>query len=311
MAVKVLLTGASGFIGSYLRFSDSVIRCVVREGEIIPNKDCFIIKKLTRTTDWSGAFDCIGTVIHLAGLAHASDYTDEELNEVNYNSVIHLANSAFLSGVKRFVFVSSIGVNGTFTSDKPFTFNESECPHNSYARSKYNAEVGLKKLAVETGLEVVIVRPTLVYGPNAPGNFGLLTKLVEKLPLLPFGLANNKRDFIAVQNLADLLITCAIHPNAAGHTFLASDMETVSIKQFTNAIADGLDKKTFQLPIPVSLMRLVGKFTGKSAMIEQLYGNLQVDSYNIKEVLDWTPPLTMKQAMATLRDSGKSSSGKE
>ncbi|MFB2651862.1 NAD-dependent epimerase/dehydratase family protein [Shewanella seohaensis] len=311
MAVKVLLTGASGFIGSYLRFSDIVVRCVVREGEPIVNKDNFIINKLARTTDWNGAFDCIDVVIHLAGLAHSSDFTDEELNEVNCNSVIHFANSAFSNGVKRFVFVSSIGVNGAFSRDKPFTLNETVRPHNSYARSKYDAEVGLKKLASETGLEVVIVRPTLVYGLNAPGNFGLLTKFVKKLPVLPFGLANNKRDFIAVQNLADLLITCATHPNAAGHTFLASDMETVSVKQFTNAIADGLGTKVFQLPVPVSLMRLAGKLMGKSAMVEQLVGNLQVDSSNIKEVLGWTPPLTMKQAMATLCDSGKSSSGKE
>jgi len=122
------------------------------------------------------------------------------------------------------------------------------------------------------------------------------------LPVLPFGMTTNKRDFIAVQNLADLLITCATHPKAAGHTFLASDMETVSIKQFTNAIADGLGKKLFQFPIPVSLIRLAGKLMGKTAMVEQLVGNLQVDSSNILEVLDWTPPLTMKQAMATLRN---------
>jgi nucleoside-diphosphate-sugar epimerase len=145
----------------------------------------------------------------------------------------------------------------------------------------------------------------LVYGPNAPGNFGLLTTLVQKLPVLPFGLANNKRDFIAVQNLADLLITCVSHPNAAGHTFLAADMKPISIKDFTNAIADGLGRQVLQLPISVSFMRLVGKIIGKSAMVEQLVGNLQVDTSNVKEVLGWTPPLTMQQAMATLRNSGK------
>jgi nucleoside-diphosphate-sugar epimerase len=202
-------------------------------------------------------------------------------------------------------------VNGHVTLEKPFSIFDEPKPLNSYTNSKYDAEIGLRKIAAETGLEVVIVRPTLVYGPNAPGNFGLLTKLVNKLPLLPFGLTNNKRDFIAVQNLADLLITCASHPNAAGHTFLASDMETVSIKQFTSAIAEGQGRKVFQLPIPVSLMRLAGKLMGKSAMVEQLVGNLQVDSSNLKEVLGWTPPYTMKQAMATLRDSSKSSSGKD
>ena len=208
-------------------------------------------------------------------------------------------------GISRFVFVSSIGVNGASTSRRPFSVYSEPTPNNAYARSKYEAELGLKKIAEKTGLEVVIVRPTLVFGHDAPGNFGALTRLVNKLPILPFGLANNRRDFISVQNLADLLVTCATHPNAVGHTFLASDGETVSVKQFTNAIADGLGKKVIQLPVPVSVMRLVGKLTGKSAMIEQLYGNLEVDSSNIKEVLGWTPPLTMRQAMATLRDYGK------
>ena len=152
---------------------------------------------------------------------------------------------------------------------------------------------------------MVIVRPTLVYGPNAAGNFGALTRLVNKLPALPFGLANNKRDFIAVQNLVDLLITCANHPKAAGHTFLASDGETMSIKEFTNAIADGLDKRLIQLPVPISLMKLVGKLLGKSAMVEQLVGNLEVDSSNLQEVLDWTRPYTMKQAMSSLSENKK------
>ncbi|EGM69238.1 NAD-dependent epimerase/dehydratase family protein [Shewanella sp. HN-41] len=303
--MKVLVTGVTGFIGREVIRHQGNFRCVTRCSDKLNVDDVFLVNKIDANTNWADAFDDVETVIHIAGLAHNKQTPQSDYQSVNTLGTLHLAREAVNAGVKRFVFVSSIGVNGTFTSDKPFTFNESERPHNYYARSKYSAEVGLKKLAVETGLEVVIVRPTLVYGPNAPGNFGLLTKLVKKLPVLPFGLANNKRDFIAVQNLADLLITCATHPNAAGHTFLASDMETVSIKQFTNAIADGLDKKTFQLPIPVSLMRLVGKLTGKSAMIEQLYGSLQVDSSNIKEVLDWTPPLTMKQAMATLRDSGK------
>jgi len=119
--------------------------------------------------------------------------------------------------------------------------------------------------------------------------------------LLPFALTNNRRDFISVQNLADLLVTCAQHPNASGHTFLASDGETVSIKAFTNAIAKGLNKSLIQLPIPTSLMRFAGKLLGKSAMVEQLVGNLEVDSSNLKEVLDWVPPYTMEESMAFLK----------
>lgn len=316
--VKFLLTGGTGFIGA------SVIECclmrnchfrLVVRGERRFDDTVFdlfnILNKINGSTNWESAFGKISSVIHLAALAHNKLIEPDAYQDINVEGTLHLAREAAKHEVKRFVYVSSIGVNGISTDTHPFVVNSVINPHNAYAQSKYDAELGLKKIAEETGLEVVIVRPTLVYGPNAPGNFGLLTKLVKKLPVLPFGLANNKRDFIAVQNLADLLITCATHPNASGHTFLASDMETVSIKQFTNAIADGLGKKVFQLPIPLSLMRLAGKLMGKSAMVEQLVGNLQVDSSNIKEVLDWTPPLTMKQAMATLRDSGKSSSDKE
>ncbi|EJG0632091.1 NAD-dependent epimerase/dehydratase family protein [Vibrio parahaemolyticus] len=302
--MKILMTGSTGFIGRNLASLGVIHRHIVRSDEKHDYQSFFTIDSLGIGTDWDGAFDGIDVVIHLAGLAHSNRFSDHDYESVNVAGALRLAREASEQGARRFVFVSSIGVNGTCTSKKRFSVNSSVNPHNAYAKSKYKAELGLKKIAEETGLEVVIVRPTLVYGPGAPGNFGMLTKLVAKLPFVPFGLANNRRDFIAVQNLADLLVTCAIHPDASGHTFLASDGETVSIKEFTNAIAYGLGKKVVQLPVPVSVMRLVGKLMGKSAMIEQLYGHLEVDSSNIKEVLGWTPPLTMKEAMATLRDSG-------
>ncbi|EGQ8469056.1 UDP-glucose 4-epimerase [Vibrio alginolyticus] len=301
---KLLLTGATGFIGGFLSLGYNNLRCVVRETETNIFDDCYRIDRIDGRTCWKKAFYDVDAVIHLAGLAHSGDFSYAEYKEVNVDGSINLAKAAASFGVKRFVFISSIGVNGTSTCENPFKYDSLPNPHNVYAQSKYDAEIGLKKIAEETGLEVVIVRPTLVYGLEAPGNFGMLTKLVSKLPFLPFGSTNNRRDFIAVQNLADLLVTCATHPDAAGHTFLASDGETVSIKQFTNAIADGLGKKVIQLPVPVSVMRLAGKLTGKSSKIEQLYGNLEVDSSNIKDVLGWTPPLTMKQAMSTLCDSG-------
>ncbi|MGR5431113.1 NAD-dependent epimerase/dehydratase family protein [Vibrio astriarenae] len=303
---RLLITGATGFVGQHtLKKLDNPL-CVVRATEKHSFSNFFTVSTIDGNTDWTGAFDSIDVIVHLAGVAHVPD----ELGNATYHSVntqgtLSLAKHAAYSGVKRFVFVSSIGVNGTCTQGVPFSSEHSAEPHNTYALSKYNAEVGLRKISEETGLEVVIVRPTLVYGPGAPGNFGSLTKLVCKLPILPFGLSKNRRDFIAVQNLADLLVTCAKHPNAPGHTFLASDFETVSIREFTNAISEGLEKKVVQLPVPISLMKFLGKAIGKSAMIEQLYGDLQVDSSNIKEVLAWTPPFTMKQAMASLRNSSK------
>ncbi|EGR0085169.1 NAD-dependent epimerase/dehydratase family protein [Vibrio vulnificus] len=302
----ILVTGASGFVGSTLfALGRGDLKAVFRATDEVTFSDGYLVDSIDGKTVWDGAFDNVNTIIHLAGLAHSHSFSSKDYNRVNVAGTLRLATKAAEAGVRRFVFVSSIGVNGTSTQAEPFALDSEPSPHNDYAQSKYDAEIGLKKIAKETGLEVVIVRPTLVYGPDAPGNFGMLTKLIKRLGVLPFGLATNRRDFISVQNLADLLVTCATHPNAAGHTFLASDSETVSIKKFTNAIANGLGKKAIQLPVPVSLMRFAGRLTGKSAMIEQLYGNLEVDSSNIKEVLGWTPPFTMEQSMAFLKHTDK------
>ncbi|EGR0081447.1 TPA: NAD-dependent epimerase/dehydratase family protein [Vibrio vulnificus] len=301
---KIVVTGASGFVGRHVLNLVPDAIPVMRSKAQCP--DFISVPSLDDSVPWKILLGKnIDAIIHLAGLAHGSFFSDVDYHNVNVKGTLHLAEEAAKVGVSRFVFVSSIGVNGMSTTTRPFNVSSELIPHNEYSKSKYDAEIGLKKIAKETGLEVVIVRPTLVYGPDAPGNFGMLTKLIKRLGVLPFGLATNRRDFISVQNLADLLVTCATHPNAAGHTFLASDSETVSIKKFTNAIANGLGKKAIQLPVPVSLMRFAGRLTGKSAMIEQLYGNLEVDSSNIKEVLGWTPPFTMEQSMALLKHTDK------
>ncbi|SKC33047.1 GDP-6-deoxy-D-mannose reductase [Photobacterium piscicola] len=301
MVNRILLTGASGFIGSYLKKSDDILAIVIRKNEIDNCKPNYEIDGLTENTCWDNAFNNIDSIIHLAGLAHSNSFSESDYIAVNTQGTLKLASDAAKAGVKRFVFVSSIGVNGSSTEyEKPFCYYSEVEPHNTYAKSKLDAEIGLKKIAKETGLEVVIVRPTLVYGPNAPGNFGLLTKLVTKLPLLPFGLVNNKRSFIAVQNLTDLLLTCAKHPDAAGHTFLASDGKSISTKEFTNAIAKGLNKSIYQLPVPASIMRLGAKLIGKQSMAEQLLDNLEVDSSNAFDVMGWKPPYTMEQAMNLL-----------
>ncbi|MEZ9235308.1 NAD-dependent epimerase/dehydratase family protein [Shewanella sp. 10N.286.52.A9] len=299
--MNILLTGGTGFVGRQVSNHCQIKMQVVREGEKHQYHPVHIIKALDKHTRWQGAFDDIDSIIHLAGLAHSHSFTDEDYQSVNVNGTLHFASEAAKAGVSRFVFVSSIGVNGTSTTSTPFSIKSQLSPHNAYAKSKLNAELGLKTISEETGMELVIVRPTLVYGTNAPGNFGSLTRLVSKTPLLPFALTKNRRDFISVKNLADLLVTCAKHPNAANHTFLASESETVSISVFTNAIAKGLGTSLIQLPVPVSLMRLAGKMLGKAEMVDQLVGNLEVDSSNLKEVLDWTPPYTMEESMAFLK----------
>ncbi|MCU8082682.1 NAD-dependent epimerase/dehydratase family protein [Shewanella sp. SM23] len=302
--MSILVTGATGFIGKELNLKVEC-RSVLRGCSSESDEKCFFIEQLDGVTSWNNAFVGIESVIHLAGLAHSDTFTLSDYRTVNVEGTLHFAREAAEAGVKRFVFVSSIGVNGFVSNCRPFTSAAKPMPHSDYAQSKYEAEIGLINISEETGLEVVIVRPTLVYGVNAPGNFGRLTKLVQKFTFLPFGLVNNKRDFIAVQNLVDLLILCARHPNAAGHIFLASDGETVSIKEFTNAIAKGLGKIVIQCPVPISLMKATSKVLGRSAMIYQLFSNLEVDSSNTKEVLGWSPPYTMEQAMASLSENKK------
>ena len=306
--MTILLTGATGFIGKFVSTTlNSQCRHVVRKSYKGTFSNEFVIDDIDPVICWDGAFTNCEVVIHLAGLAHSNSATAQDYQSVNVDATLNLAKQAATSGIKRFVFVSSIGVNGPFTFDQPFTNKDIPNPHNVYAKSKLNAEIGLKQIASDTGMELVIVRPTLVYGPSAPGNFASLCKLVKYLPLLPFGATQNKRNFISVHNLADLLIVCAKHPNAAGHVFLASDSNTISTKEFTNAIAVGLNKKILQIPISLSLVRLVAKIIGKSALFEQLFGNLEVDSSNLKEILEWSPPYTMHESMALLnQDNNKS-----
>lgn len=302
---NILVTGSDGFIGKELARLDSTFRKVTRRVKKHYDINEIYLSSIDGDTDWTVALEGIDVVIHLASVAHGKGVDTSLYQSVNVDGTLRLAEEAVKANVKRLVFVSSIGVNGCNTYDKPFSPESSPNPSNDYSYSKYQAEIGLKCIANKTGLEVVIVRPTLVYGPKAPGNFGLLTKLVHHTPVLPFGSTSNRRDFISVENLSDLLITCAHHINAAGHTFIASEGETVSTKEFTNAIAFGLGKRLYQLPVPVSIMRVLGMLLGRSNMIEQLYGNLEVDSSSLRCVLGWSPPYSMMQSMERLKEDTK------
>jgi nucleoside-diphosphate-sugar epimerase len=303
--MKILLTGASGFVGSSLLMKlilkQQKVSVVVRSRlKIDPAIEQIHVDEIDSQTNWHGITSC-SVVIHCAGSAHGKGLgTLEHFRKTNTNGTLHLAKETFKKGMQRFVFISSIGVNGSKTN-KPFTENSFPSPCSNYARSKYEAEQGLKKLASELGFELVIVRPPLVYGVKAPGNFGKLVRLVNKTPFLPFALSKNKRSFISVANLADFIFTCIHHQKAANETFCVSDSHDVSIREFTDAIAIGLNKRLIQLPIPVSIFRLLGKITGKSEPVEQLIGDLQVDSRKSRELLKWIPPFTMAETFTKLR----------
>lgn len=307
--MSVLITGASGFIGStFISSFNDDFKYVVRTGinKSSSNSNYFFIDNLDRFTCWNGAFEGVNSIIHLAGLAHFKNFSEQDYLDVNVEGSLHLAREAAKSGVKRFVFVSSILVNNI---ENPLDHdnNDDIAAHsnNPYITSKLLAELGLKEVSLKTGMELVIVRPALVYGAGAPANFGSLTRLVKLLPLLPFGAISNKRSFIAVQNLTDLLITCTKHPRAGGRTFLASDCRTVSMKEFTTAIAKGLNKRSFQVPIPVSILRKLANIFGKSNVLEQILMDFEIDSSDLNNVLGWKPPYTMEQAMTSLSGSKK------
>tara|TARA_R110001592_G_scaffold85353_1_gene252176 strand:+ start:17372 stop:18283 length:912 start_codon:yes stop_codon:yes gene_type:complete len=298
--MTILITGANGFIGQAVAkiIPDRV--CVVRslENAVFENSIC--VNSIDSYTNWDGKLNNIKSIIHLAGIAHRNSVTEDEYLNVNCNGAVHLAREAQKYGVKRFVFVSSIGVCGDESNDSTFKPYDTPAPKNSYARSKLAAEHELTKVCKEIELDLVIVRPTLVYGPDAPGNFSLLTQLIRRVPLLPFGSIENRRSFISVHNLADLLFVTATHPSAAGHIFLAAEEKTISIRGFTNAIATGLGKRIIQVPVPAGVLYLLGRIFGFSNTIKQLTVNLEVDTSNIEKILGWKPPYRMEQVMALL-----------
>jgi len=296
--MKILLTGATGFIGRNVSGrKEHSYRCVVRQGVQHNFLECFIVDGMHSKTEWNEGLEGIDTIIHLAGLAHNLQQDDNDFFEINTQGTLHLASEAVKAGVSRFVFISSIGVNGASTDGEAIDEGSQIAPHNAYCKSKSLAEDGLRKISNETGLELVIIRPALVYGSGAPGNFGSLMNIIYKLPFLPFGLVQNRRSFISVDNLSDFIHTCAVHPKAAGETFVISDNCDVSTKEFINAIAHGLRTRLYQLPIPVSLMKFSAKLLGKEKLVGQLFDDLEINPSKALTLLDWQPVETMAEAM--------------
>ncbi|MFT5759974.1 MAG: nucleoside-diphosphate-sugar epimerase [Alteromonadaceae bacterium] len=305
--MKVLITGSNGFIGSTLTSKLKLTHTVIGHGRSSCNSlntSDFLKVNIDSQSNWKELLKGINTIVHLAAVAHNNSNDPEYISEVNVKGTINLAEQAVKSGVKRFIFISSIGVVGNSTTNTlPFDEYSNAAAHSQYALSKLDAEIALLKIAEETELEIVIIRPVLVYGVSAPGNFGKLVGLVNKVPMLPFGVCENKRSFISVENLVDFIDVCITHPSAKNEIFCISDGVDFSIKEFTNGIAVGLNKKLIQLPIPVFIFRLLGKITGKIEAVEQLVGDLQVDSSKARKLLSWTPPVTMAKTLSKLTNN--------
>ncbi|MEI8631905.1 SDR family oxidoreductase [Vibrio sp. PP-XX7] len=305
MSKSILLTGSTGFVGSallkrLLMQDDMKIKVVVRHSIVLENVFCLEVDDINAATDYSSVIHDTETVIHCAARAHIMDDSAADplsaFRAVNTEGTLNLALQAAQAGVKRFIFLSSIGVNG-ISSMTPFSVSDTPAPIEDYAVSKLEAEVGLRKIAAETGMEVVIIRPPLVYGPNAPGNFGKLAKLASRNLPLPFGAIHNKHSLVALDNLVDLMIICIDNSNAANQTFLVSDDHDVSTTELLCMIVCASGKAPRLIPVPVSWLKLVGKFTGKQTVIDRLCSSLQVDIRYTKNVLGWSPPVSFKDGI--------------
>lgn len=306
---KVLVTGASGFVGRSLMFAlnqNDNVDCMgaVRTQPIsVTSKYNLVdVGELNVTTDWSSALLDIDVVIHCAARAHImNDEVMEPLIEyrrVNVDGTLNLARQAATSGVKRFVFISSIKVNGEQTKlGLPFTADDEPIPEDDYGVSKLEAEQGLRLIAQETGMEVVIIRPPLVYGKNVKGNFANMIHLVSKSLPLPLGAIHNQRSLVALDNLVDLIITCIDHPAAANQVFLASDDDDISTTELLRGVANAIGKPSRLIPVPAALLQLGATMLGKKAMAQRLLGSLQVDITKNRELLDWTPPITVEEGL--------------
>lgn len=307
--MNIFVTGASGFIGtalcSHLLSKGWIVHGSVssleRSKHLVFGVDPVTTGSIGPETDYGNQLNGIDTVIHLAARVHVmNDSSKDPLAEfriINVAGTINLALQAVKAGVRRFVFVSSIKVNGEGTS-YPYTEESDPQPLDPYGTSKLEAEIALRKIESETGLEVVIVRPTLVYGPGVKANFLFMMKIVNRRLPLPFALINNKRSLIYVGNLADALATCAYHPEAAGKTYLVSDGDDVSTPELLRRTAASLGVPIKLWPLSPTYMKFVGSLIGKSGAINRILGNLTVNSSKIVKELEWTPPSTMKQGLA-------------
>ena len=314
--MKILLTGATGYIGRALVADlirqNFIISVVVRQkNSLFPNEvKQFVVGDFERDPDFSASLVEIDCIIHLAGKAHVIDKAKASVlkgfHKINTEPTLNLAKQAAMAGVNRFIFLSSIGVNGN-KSTKPFLEDDAPNPQEPYAISKHEAEKGLLQLAENSNLEVVIIRPPLVYGNNAPGNFGRLLQWAGArfmLPL-PLGAVNNARSLIAIDNLVSFIIICTLHPKAVNEIFLISDNDNLSTTQLLKNIAKAFNKKSLLLPVPISWMIFVAKLLGKEADAVRLFSSLVIDSSKARDLLDWHPVTTMDEQLCKITEHEK------
>ena len=308
MTHKVLITGGLGFLGQAL-----TALALSRQFDVrVSSRQKLALSKsrlqhcqvgeLGPSTDWLAALDGVNTVVHCAGRAHVMADTAVQplatFRTINVEGSLNLARQAAEAGVMRFVFISSVGVHGAQTvSGRPFSETDKPNPQNAYSLSKWEAEQGLQQLAAETGMDVVIIRPPLVYGSDAPGNFGSLMRWLRRGVPLPLGAIYNQRSLVALDNLVDLILTCLTHPAAANQTFLVSDGEDVSTTDLLRRLGHAMGCPPRLVPVPASWLKLAATLAGKRDMAQRLCSSLQVDIEKTRHVLGWRPPLSLNQGL--------------
>ncbi len=301
--LSVLVTGANGFVGrvvcEQLFARGHAVRGAARSQHEIPGGSFVQIATIDENTDWSEALKGeVDVVIHLAARVHVmhdkSTNPLAEFRKVNTAGTERLARAAAKSGVRRFVYVSSIKVNGEATvGSERFTEQDVPKPQDPYAVSKWEAEQVLHRIAKETGIEVVVVRPPLVYGQGVKGNFAQMLKVLSKGIPLPLSAVSNSRSLVYVENLADALIVCAIHPAATGQTYLVSDGEDISTPDLLRSLANAMGVQTRLFYFPPSWLLFLAKMLGKAAPLERLTGSLKINSDKIRNQLGWFQPFTL------------------
>lgn len=301
---QVLVTGADGFVGnslcSFLETAGYSIIRAVRNGS--KQNTAYDVGDISESTDWSAALKTApDTVVHLAAVMPGKKTDDKDSlsisRQVNTQGTLNFASQCAASDVKRFVFLSSVKVLGE-GGETPYTCEDSPAPVGAYAVSKQEAEQGLQHIAEESGLELVILRPVLVYGPGVKSNFFSLLKAVDIGVPFPFASINNRRSLIYLGNLVDAIRICIDHPEAAGKSFLVSDGDDVSTPELLHRIGLSLNKPVRCFPVSSSLFRFAGKILGKEASVQRLFGSLAVDSSSISKELNWFPPFGMSEGLA-------------
>ena len=310
--MRVLVTGATGFLGQAL------VRQLATEQRFVPRAasrrewkerservESVRVGELRADTDWSMALADVDCVVHLAARVHVMHETAADalaaFREVNVEGTLNLARQAADAGVRRFVFISSIKVNGEQTAPgQIFGADDQPWPQDPYGVSKWEAEQRLMELAEVTGMEVVCIRPPLVYGPRVKGNLASLIRVVAKGLPLPLGAIHNRRSLVGLDNLVDLIVTCVNHPAAANQVFLAGDGQDLSTTELLRSIARAMGKPSRLIPVPAGVLMLGATLLGKKAMAQRLLGSLQVDISKARTVLGWEPPVSVEEGIGRM-----------